>query len=303
MIEDFADLCTYVYVLTDEAFREVAAPYDTRPGPRSVFTDSELITLTLAAELLGLDAETRFLAYVRRNHAALFPLLPERSRYNRRRRQLVEVTNRIRGAIMARLWRVLEAEGRDLCVVDSVPVPVVGYHHAAGDHRWWGEADFGRVPSKRQHVYGFKLHLLISHSGLVLDFALAPANHHDGTLTAQLLADKTGLTVLGDKGYINGPLQAHLARVHGLTLLTPKRRNQLEQLPAALTQAIHHFRQIIETINSQLVGQFNLQRNRAKSLVGLCARVQAKLAAHTLGLYLNDLLGRPFLALMDLALI
>jgi hypothetical protein len=303
MIEDFADLCTYVYVLTDEAFREVAAPYDTRPGPRSVFTDSELITLTLAAELLGLDAETRFLAYVRRNHAALFPLLPERSRYNRRRRQLVEVTNRIRGAIMARLWRVLEAEGRDLCVVDSVPVPVVGYHHAAGDHRWWGEADFGRVPSKRQHVYGFKLHLLISHSGLVLDFALAPANHNDGTLTAQLLADKTGLTVLGDKGYINGPLQAHLARVHGLTLLTPKRRNQLEQLPAALTQAIHHFRQIIETINSQLVGQFNLQRNRAKSLVGLCARVQAKLAAHTLGLYLNYLLGRPFLALMDLALI
>jgi IS5 family transposase len=303
MIEDFADLCTYVYVLTDESYRDVAAPYDTRPGPRSAFTDSEVITLTLAAELLGLDAETRFLAYVRRNHAALFPLLPERSRYNRRRRQLVEVTNRIRGAIMARLWRVLEAEGRDLCVVDSVPVPVIGYHHAPGDHRWWGEADFGRVPSKKQHVYGFKLHLLISHSGLILDFALAPANHHDGTLTAQLLADKAGLTVLGDKGYINGPLQAQLATAHDLVLLTPKRRNQLAQLPTALTQAINHFRQVIETINSQLVGQFNLQRNRAKSLFGLCARVQAKLTAHTVGLYLNYLLGRPLRALMDLALI
>src|SRR5215212_4672463 len=303
MIEDFADLCTYVYVLTDEAYREVAAPYDTRPGPRSVFTDSELITLTITAELLGLDAETRFLAYVRRNHAALFPLLPERSRYNRRRRQLVEVTNRIRGAIMARLWRVLEAEGRDLCVVDSVPVPVVGYHHAAGEHRWRGEADFGRVPSKKQHVYGFKLHLLISHSGLILDFALAPANHNDGTLTAQLLTDKAGLTVLGDKGYINGPLQARLAAAQELTLLTPRRRNQLVQLPEALTRAINHFRQIIETVNSQLVEQFQLQRNRAKSVSGLCARVQAKLTAHTLGLYLNYLLGRPLLALMDLALI
>src|SRR3954451_12806803 len=255
MIAGFADLCTYLYVLTDEAYREGVAPYDTRPGPAAAFTDSEVITLTLAAELVGLAAETRFLADVRRHHLALFPLLPERSRYNRRRRCLVEVTNRIRSAIMARLWRVLAAEGQDLCVVDSVPVPVVGYHHAAGEHRWWGEADFGRVPAKKQRVYGCKLHLLIAHSGLLLDFALAPANHNDGALTAQLLADKVGLTVLGDKGYINGPLQTRLATAQDLTLLTPKRRNQLVQLPEALTQAINHFRQIIETVNSQLVGQ------------------------------------------------
>src|SRR5215216_4225714 len=111
MIADFADLCTYVYVLTDEAYREVAAPHDTRPGPEAAFTDSELITLTLAAELVGIAAETRFLAYVRRNHRALFPLLPERSRYNRRR-CLIEATNRIRSAIMARLWWVLVAEGQ-----------------------------------------------------------------------------------------------------------------------------------------------------------------------------------------------
>ena len=97
MIADFADLCTYVYVLVDELYWPLAAPYDQRPGPRAAFTDGELITLTLVAELLGLDAETRFLAYVRRNHRALFPLLPERSRYNRRRRQLIEGSNRIRG--------------------------------------------------------------------------------------------------------------------------------------------------------------------------------------------------------------
>ena len=34
-----------------------------------------------------------------------------------------------------------------------------------------------------------------------------------------------------------------------------------------------------------------------------CARLQAKLAAHTLGVYLNCLLGRPLLHLKDLALI
>lgn len=303
MIEDFVDLCTYVYVATDEAYQRVVAPYDTRPGPRSGFSDSELLTVSIVAELVGLDAETRCLAYLRRNHPALFPLLPDRSRYNRRRRQLAEPTNRIRGAVMERLWQVLEEEGRDLCAIDSVPVPAVGFHHARHDHRWYGEAEYGRVAAKKQTVYGFKLHLLISASGLVLDFALVPANEADSTLAEQLLIDKAGLTVLGDKGYIDGPLHQLLAARNGVTVLTPRRKNQQAQLPTALTRAINQARQIIETINSQLVGQLALQRNRAKSVWGLATRVHAKLAAHTLGLYLNYLAGRPLLALMDLALI
>jgi IS5 family transposase len=204
---------------------------------------------------------------------------------------------------MERLWRVLEEEGRDLCAIDSVPVPAVGFHHARHDHRWYGEADYGRVASKKQTIYGFKLHLLISASGLVLDFALVPANEADSTLAEQLLLDKAGLTVLGDKGYVDGPLHQLLAWRNDLTVLTPRRRNQKRQLPEALTRAINQARQIIETVNSQLVGQRALQRNRAKSVWGLATRVHAKLAAHTLGLYLNYLAGRPLLALMDLALI
>ncbi len=195
MIGDVVDLCTYVYVVTDAVYHQTVAPYDTRPGPRSGFSDSELLTVSVVAELLGLDAETRCLASLRRNHPTLFPLLPERSRYNRRRRQLAEVTNRIRGAIMARLWRVREAEGGTLCAIDSVPVPAVGCHHARHAHRWYGEAAYGRVASKKQTVYGCTLHLLLSRCGLIRDFALVAANEADGTLAEQLLIDKAGLTV------------------------------------------------------------------------------------------------------------
>ena len=303
MIADFADLCTYVYVLVDELYQALAAPHDHRPGPRSAFSDSEVIALTLVAELLGLDQETRFLAYIARHHRALFPALPERSRYNRRRRALTEVTNRVRGGLMQLVLAHLAPEERELCVIDSLPVPVVGFHHARGPHRWYGEAAYGYVASKKLTIYGYKLHLLVTHSGLILDFALAPANHPDGALAEQLLADKAWLTVLGDKAYLHAALQALLAWRNDLTLLTPRRANQREQLPAALTRALAHFRQSIETVNSQLTEQFHLERNRAKSVTGLCARVQAKLTAHTLGLYLNRLLGRPLLALADLALI
>ena len=68
-----------------------------------------------------------------------------------------------------------------------------------------------------------------------------------------------------------------------------------------MRQVLNGARQVVETVNSQLVNQLALQRNRAKSVWGLATRVHAKLAAHTLGLYLNYTLGRPLRALMDLA--
>src|SRR3712207_5417301 len=100
MIQTFEDVCTYVYVTVDTLFQTYVQPHDQRPGPRSTFSDSEVITLTLVAELVGLDDETVFLAYVQRNHLALFPLLPDRSRYNRRRRALSEAVNTIRRHIL-----------------------------------------------------------------------------------------------------------------------------------------------------------------------------------------------------------
>ena len=213
MIADFADLCTHAYVIVDELYRVVAAPHDHRPGPAAELSDSEVIALTLVAELVEMDQERRFLADVRRNHLALFPKLPERSRFNRRRRALTEATNRVRGALLRLVLGRLEPEEAELCVIDSLPVPVVGFPHARGSHRWHGEASYGYVASKRQTIFGFKLHLLIAHGGLILDFALAPAHHADGALAEQLLIDKHRLTALGDKAYLNAALQLYALRV------------------------------------------------------------------------------------------
>jgi hypothetical protein len=303
MIQTFEDLCTYVYVTVDELFQAYVQPHDQRPGPRSPFTDSEVITLTLVAELVSLDDETVFLDYVARNHRALFPLLPDRSRYNRRRRALSEAVNTLRRHILAWLLALLPADDRPLCVLDSLPVPVVAFHHARGRHRWYGWATYGYNATKQQTIYGFKLHLLTTADGIITDFALAPAHHSDGAFTDQLLRDKADLLVLGDKAYINAALQEELQQVQGVTLLTPRRANQHHQLPAALSCLVSHFRQMIETINSQLAGQFNLETNKAKCISGLLARLQAKLAAHTLGLYLNVVTGQPLRALAALAVI
>jgi hypothetical protein len=303
IIESFVDLCTAVYTLVDDRYRAVVAPYDRRPGPDGACTDSELIALTLVAELVGLDEEAAFLAYLRRNHPALFPRLPSLSRYNRRRRRLTEATNRIRIALASDVLLRLCPEDRDLAVIDSLPVPVVGFAHARGAHRWYGQARYGRNAAKAQTFYGYKLHLLASACGLVLDFALVPANVGDGALAEQLLIGQRELTVLGDKAYINAPLQALLAHRNHLHLLTPARSTQRAARDGRTGALIAHFRQAIETLNGQLAEHLQVERNRAKSVPGLCARIQAKLTAHTIGLLLNCLCGRPLRSLKALALI
>ncbi len=74
-------------------------------------------------------------------------------------------------------------------------------------------------------------------------------------------------------------------------------------MPHPLIPHLASLRQAIETVNSQLDGHLQIEHNRAKSVVGLCARVQAKLTAQTLGVCLNVLSDQPFLALKALALI
>jgi hypothetical protein len=196
------------------------------------------------------------------------------------------------------------------CALDSVPVPVVHFHlvpSATGD---WAEhgASFGKVPSKKMTIYGYKLHTLVTLGGVLRDFVLAPAHASDLSVGQELLADHADLIVVaGDPpqwviAYISAPIAQELRRHNRVTVLTVPRRNQRVQLPAAVAERLNAARQIIETVNGQLTDQFQLATNHAHTFHGLCTRLLTKLTAHTLSIYLNRLLGqRDFLQILALA--
>src|SRR5260370_19608470 len=97
-------------------------------------------------------------------------------------------------------------------------------------------------------------------------------------------------------------LASQLLKDNRLKLRTLPRRNQTTQPPKAVSRTFNSVRQIIETVNGQLTEQFNIQVNHAHSFWGLCTRLLTKLAAHTLCIYLNRLLGKPdFLQIKALA--
>ncbi len=299
MITDFDDFCLWVYYLVDTICQQLQ-PALRRPGPPPTScSDSELIAMAIIGECRGYDLETELLSFWS-GHRDLFPRLPSQSRFNRRRRNLMLICNLIRQAIL----RVLDVAQERTTVIDSLPVPVVNFHLVPQAHGDWAVhgAAFGQVPAKKQTIYGYKLHLLLTVGGVILDFELAPANATDLAVGEELLEGHTDLAVYGDKAYISAPLRARLQAARGVRLHTVARRNQRVQVPAGVRQMINRIRQIIETVNNQLTEQFNVERNHAHTFWGLCTRLYTKLTAHTLCIYLNRLLGNAeFLQIKHLA--
>jgi hypothetical protein len=290
MITELADFCLWIYCLVDDAWVQIA-PLLQRPGPLPACSDSELIAMALLAECRGLDKETEVLAWWReRPQRALFPHVPRRTRFNRRRRALARAINLVRQIVL----RSLDLAEDNQWVIDSLPIPVMGFHLVPGGSREWAthEARYGRCASKKQTLYGYKLHCVMTLGGVILDFSLAPANETDLIVGTGLLFGLRDRLVVGDKGYISAALAEEL-RGQGVRVVTLPRRNQAAQVAPAVRRLVNGVRQIVETVNGQLVEQFHIQTNHAYSFDGLCARLYTKLTAHTLCIKINRLLGQP----------
>jgi hypothetical protein len=278
-----------MYVIVDDMWQEIA-PYFKRPGPQPLCSDSELLTMALVGECRGWNMETELLSYWS-EHKDLFPQIPTQSRFNRRRRQLKDAFKLIYQALIT----VLDLAQDQQCVIDSLPIPVVQFHLAPQASRDWliHNADYGKVSSKKMTIFGYKLHLLVTLNGLILDFILAPASVYDLVVGQEMLTEHTDLDVFGDKAYISASIAQDLLQNQRVRLHTIPRRNQKIQLPSHLKRLHNQVRQIIETVNGQLVEQFDIQRNHAHTFDGLCTRLLTKLTAHTLSIYINRLLGNP----------
>jgi len=298
MITNFDDFSLWMYCIVEDTYRQVSHLFS-RPGPASRCSDSELMAMALIGECKGWDTELSLLSEWGR-HRDLFPHIPSQSRFNRRRRQLMYAFNLVRQVVL----RALDVAQDRQCCIDSLPVPVVQFHLVPNASREWAAngATFGRVSSKKQVIFGYKMQLLVTLGGVILDFELVPANVTDLQGGYELLEEHTDLDAVADKGYISQPVADALLEGNRICLMTVPRSNQKRQLPEAVAQCLNRVRQIIETVNGQLVEQFKVQTNHAHTFWGLCTRLYTKLAAHTLCIYINRLLGKSdFLQIKELA--
>src|ERR1700730_12177746 len=165
---DKAIVLTTIFTIVDETMKGSAVIQDAlkRPGPAPRLSDSELISIALYQELIGEPREDHFFRLHQASLLPFFPGLNERSRYNRRKRDLWSVILAVRVSLQI----VLDALALEAtAVIDSAPVPCVGYKREKGHSGFLGTADYGRCQSKALKYFGCKLHTVVSLGGVILN--------------------------------------------------------------------------------------------------------------------------------------
>ena len=170
---DKATVLTTIYTIVDDAMKGSAVIQEIlkRPGPAPSLCDSEVVTIALYQELIGEPREDHFFRLYQQQLRHYFPGLNERSRYNRRKRDLWSVILAVRMTLQIVLDALLLEE---TAVIDSAPVPCVGYKRGKADSDFAGKADYGVCSSKAMKYFGFKLHTIVSLTGVVMSFLLTP---------------------------------------------------------------------------------------------------------------------------------
>src|SRR5437588_7710034 len=155
-----------------------------RPGPAPRLWDSEMITIALYQELIGELREDHFFRLHQASLRTFFPGLNERSRYNRRKRDLWSVILAIRVSLQI----VVDALAlEETAAIDSAPVPCVGYKRGKHSSDFVGTADYGVCSSKALKYFGCKLHSVVSLSGVIMGFLVTPASPYDNQVLVELL--------------------------------------------------------------------------------------------------------------------
>jgi hypothetical protein len=253
-------------------------------GPGPELADSEVLTMEIVGEFLGIDTDEGIYTYFRRHYAKWFPVLRgvHRTTFTRQAANL--------WVVKKMLWKHLLSRIRfdpEVSLIDSCPVPVCHFARAYRCRRLAEQSAFGFDEMTKQTFYGLRAHLRVCWPGVIVDVELAPANAHDLHLAEELLEDTKGWA-LGDRNYWSAELTERLGD-EGLCLLAPykSRKKEKERWPRWLMQK----RRRIETVISQLVKRYNAKKVWARDRWHLTSRFLRKVLSHTMAVYFCQQVG------------
>lgn len=263
------DFIITVFCNVDDLWQEMTQGQKIRRrGFSPSLSDSEIIAMEIVGEFQGIETDKGIWSYFKGHWSKLFPQLKSRSTFVRQ---------------AANLWSYKQQMQQKLArkiggLADSV-------------HLIEGLASFGYCAAKGEKYYGFKIHLVISLEGVITGFTLTPANASERDCLWETASGITGL-LIGDRGYLSNDLQQDLLN-WGIDLQTAKRSNMKEDRDRHWLRLLVKTRRLVETVIGQLTERFHLQKVRARDLWHLTHRVNRKLLAHTLVLWINRYSAHP----------
>lgn len=262
-----------------------------RRGRVPKFSDLEVVALSLAAESESIDSEKWLFDSKLQECKEQFPNLISRRQYNDRRKATAGLCENIR----KRLAMKMDSEETQF-FVDSKPIEVCrvarGRRCKMGRTGDFSKApDFGYCASQNTYYFGYKLHAICGLTGVIHSYDLSKASAADLNYMKDVTLTYHDCSIYGDKGYIGADVQLDLFNTAHIRLECPYRLNQKNWKPTFVPFA--KARKRIETLSSQLTGQFLVIRNYATITNGLFARIIGKISALTMLQYVNFINNRP----------
>ncbi|MGK7897695.1 MAG: IS982 family transposase [Xenococcus sp. (in: cyanobacteria)] len=297
---DFESLLIIIFVLVDDWYEDKGKTLKGKlPGVKPEMSDSEIMTLAIMMDYLPFPGETQFLGFIRANYGQWFPNLLDRSQFNRRLRKLGQMLE-----ILRREW-VKQLGGLDAVslIIDTKPIPVLGYRRSKRCSDFEGSADYGYCAARKMKYFGYKLVMLSTLGGLPIAYDLVAASTDERLAVEGVLQVAHGCDIYGDKGFIGQDWQAQITDSTGNHIWTIQRSNQEQQVSSSFKRLIGRVRQRIEGVFHEIqnTGR-NPERLLNKTVQGFLTHMAAKITSHTLRLLLRHQFGIDVLTFQSISI-
>jgi len=282
-MEDFTRFLIAVFCFVDDWLKGKRLR---QRGPQPLLSDSEVLTIEIMGEFLGLDTDRAIFDHFRRHWGEWFPnpRCVHRTTFVRQAANLAWVKMQI--------WQdLLQAISFDplISIVDSFPAPLCRLARAYRCRRFAGQAAYGYDEMEKQTFYGFRAHVRISWPGVITGLVLAPANVHELHVLDDLSEGVQGW-VIGDRNYWS-PHKGEELALQGIHLLAPYKSAEREKRP--WPRWLVQLRRRVETVISQLVERLQAKRVWARDMWHLLSRWGRKILAHTFAVWFCQQLDLP----------
>ncbi len=288
MDADLDLLLTVVYCIADDFLPK-------RPGnARRRVNDAEIVALCVAQAIMGIPSDYRFVAIAGKRLRHLFPVIPTRNAFHKRRLRL---SGQIE-ALVAHFARQSPGFFDDL-LVDSTPVECArsretvkrGGASSLSD-ALTDAADYGYCASHSRFFWGFRLHAIFALDGTPRALALTSPKVDEKQVCLQLVARcerQPGqiLILIGDKNFRGKDFETELAALEA-AIVRPRRKDEPGHEPH-----LAPIRQRIESIFWTCKDIPTLERHGARTLRNLRVRLATRFAALAAAVMLDHQLGRP----------